>query len=144
MPQLLRLEQFATQVYHAFGWPPMLVGSAVAGKQWRDVDVRLVLPDAMYVALFDAKDERDGPFAENYDPIENAAREHWNKGTHSCGKWVAFCLAFSELGKSMTGLPIDFQIQPESTADMLHPVKENPRYRLCLPHNAPLPPEVPA
>ena len=33
------------------------------------------------------------------------------------GKWVAMTLAFSALGKSMTGLPIDFQIQQQTDAN---------------------------
>lgn len=130
MPHLMKLNEFGSQVWNVFGRAPLLVGTALTSKKWRDVDVRLVLPDAEYVALFDAKDERPGPFADSYDPIENAAREHWNADTHKCGKWVGLCLAFSALGKEMTGLPIDFQIQPESTANMLHPPEENPRYRL--------------
>ena len=33
------------------------------------------------------------------------------------GKWAAMCMAFSALGKELTGLPIDFQIQPQSIAN---------------------------
>jgi hypothetical protein len=33
------------------------------------------------------------------------------------GKWVSLCMAYSALGKHMTGLPIDFQIQQQSDAN---------------------------
>ena len=43
--------------------------------------------------------------------------------THNNAKWVAFTLAFSALGKQMTGLPIDFQIQQTSHANRLYLAK---------------------
>ena len=39
-------------------------------------------------------------------------------------KYAAIVLAFCALGKEMTGLPIDFQIQPQSYANKAYP---NPR-----------------
>jgi hypothetical protein len=97
MPADLLLHEFGSQVWHAFGTPPYHVGSSVKNKTWRDVDVRLILDDDVYAAMFDCK------------PIPSA--EHCN------GKWVALCLAFSALGKQVTGLPIDFQIQQQSYAN---------------------------
>ena len=95
MPAFLYLEEFGSQVWHAFGHLPYLVGTALVGKEWRDVDVRLILSDEEYFALFG----------------ERARIER------TCGKWVALCLAFSALGKQMTGLPIDFQIQQQTKAN---------------------------
>jgi hypothetical protein len=108
MPQDLLLHEFGSQVWFAFGHPPYLVGSALAKKTgWRDVDVRLILPDDEWQA------------AGYGDPSE----------THVNGKWVAMCLAFSALGKQMTGgLPIDFQIQQQTQANKEYP--EN-RSALC-------------
>jgi hypothetical protein len=97
MPATLLLEEFGSQVWHAFGSPPYLVGSSLVGKQWRDVDVRLILDDAEYEALGLG------------DPRPSYA--------HRNGKWCALCLAFSALGKQMTGLPIDFQIQQRTWAN---------------------------
>ena len=57
--------------------------------------MRLILPDDEYAAM----------------GLGDPAYPHQN------GKWVALCLAFSLLGKHMTGLPIDFQIQSESLAN---------------------------
>ena len=95
MPAALMLDEFGSQVYSAFGSPPYLVGSALDGKQWRDVDVRLILSDEDWDAM-GLGDPRD---------------------THRNGKWVALCLAFAALGKQMTGLPIDFQIQRQTEAN---------------------------
>ena len=104
MPALLKLNQFAEHIYHVFGALPMLVGSAVYSKDWRDVDVRLVLSDDKYETLFGVP-----------------AEDHWNRDPHRCGKWVGLCLAFAALGKEMTGLPIDFQIQPACWANAYYP-----------------------
>jgi hypothetical protein len=37
-------------------------------------------------------------------------------GLNDKGRWTAMCLAFSALGKQITGLNIDFQIQEHDTA----------------------------
>jgi hypothetical protein len=95
MPQSLLLNEFGSQLWSAFGGPPYLVGSALFGKKWRDVDVRTILDDNEYEAMGLGK--------------PNLA--------HQNGKWVALCLAFSALGKQMTGLPIDFQIQQRTRAN---------------------------
>lgn len=94
MPAAMLLDEFGSQVWSAFGKPPYLVGSALQGKQWRDVDVRLILDDEEYARLLG-------------DPNETSTNP----------KWVAFCLAFSALGKALTGLPVDFQIQQQTRAN---------------------------
>lgn len=108
MPATLYLEEFGSLVWHAFGTPPYLVGSALRGKEWRDVDVRVILEDEEYLSLF-------GP-------------ESFMERTN--GKWSAFCMAFSELGRRLTGLPIDFQIQSQSLANKKF--REEPRSALGL------------
>lgn len=123
MPALLHLEQFGSYVWDAFGHPPLLVGSSMRRKRWRDVDVRLVLPNSEYCRVF-----RLDP-VEGADFDEVAARDHWNAGTHRCPIWVSLCLAYSALAKQMTGLPVDFQIQPKVSAEKLFGPDE-PDYRL--------------
>lgn len=95
MPAALLLDEFGNQVWNVFGDPPYHVGSSLTEKTWRDVDVRMILSDEDYKA--------------------------WGLGNpdspHQNGKWVALCLAFSALGKQMTGLPIDFQIQQQTKAN---------------------------
>lgn len=99
MPHALLLDEFGSQVWSAFGEPPYLVGSALYGKVWRDVDVRLILPDDEYEAW------------ELGDP----------KHPHQNARWISFVLAYSALGKAMTGLPIDFQIQQQTWANVAFP-----------------------
>lgn len=100
MPNALLLEQFGRVLFETFGEIPYHVGSSAPGNggAWRDVDVRLMLDDKIYAAMGLGDPER----------------------THSNGRWVGLTLAFSLLGKHMTGLPIDFQIQQTSYANRLY------------------------
>lgn len=98
MPQSTLLEAFGQWIYDAFGETPYHVGSSTHGKTWRDVDVRLMLDDDEFHALFPGyrdADQRDA-------------------------KWALICAAISELGKRLTGLPVDFQIQRATTANELY------------------------
>jgi len=98
MPATLYLQQFGDIVYQAFGEFPYHVGSSLTGSTWRDVDVRLMLSDNDYAIM---------GFGDPKCPHENP-------------KWCVFCAAFSELGRRMTNLPIDFQIQQTSLANIEH------------------------
>lgn len=99
MPAALHLEAFGREINDAFGHLPYLVGSAALGKQWRDVDVRLILPD----------DEFDALFPTHVHP------------SHQDGKWGLLCAGISELARFRTGLPVDFQIQRQSYANDRYP-----------------------
>jgi len=109
MPAALLLEEFGSQVWAAFGSPPYLVGSALKTTAWRDVDVRLILDDDTYAAW--GLGEPD------------AASQRLS------GKWVSLCLAYSALGKAITGLPVDFQIQQQTRANKEH---DGPRSALGI------------
>jgi hypothetical protein len=94
MPAGIWLNKFGVIVRDYFGHVPYHVGSSLTTKDWRDVDVRLILPD----------DE----FAERFG------------GVHASfvrPDFAAITLAFSALGREMTGLPIDFQIQSRTWAN---------------------------
>lgn len=96
MPEHLKLLEFGQLVDDAFGTIPVHVGSSLTKKTgWRDVDVRLILIDA------------------DYEEMGFGNPEH----AFSCRKWVAMCRAFSLLGREVTGLPIDFQIQQMTRAN---------------------------
>lgn len=107
MPAALHLDAFAREINDAFGDVPYLVGSAAVGKQWRDVDVRLILPDEEFDALFPKPTEPGQPD----------------------GRWDLLCAALSELARQRTGLPVDFQIQRQSYANARFP---GPRHALGL------------
>ncbi|QJT04382.1 hypothetical protein G9272_32205 [Streptomyces asoensis] len=94
MPAALHLDAFGREIDAAFGHVPYLVGTAAIGKTWRDVDVRLILPDDEFDALF----PQDRP-------------------AHEDGRWGLICAAISELARFRTGLPVDFQIQRMSYAN---------------------------
>lgn len=98
MPATLHLDAFGREIEEAFGRLPYLVGSAAVGKTWRDVDVRLILPD----------DEFDALFPGHMRP------------SRCDGKWALICAGIAELGRLRTGLPIDFQIQRQTEANELY------------------------
>ena len=97
MPAYLLLQQFGALVEAAFGTQCYQVGSSIHSKRWRDVDVRLMLPDHVYEEMFGKPSD--------------AFRSE---------RWISLCLAYSALGRQMTGLPIDFQIQQVSEANRMY------------------------
>lgn len=105
MPDSLKLAQFGRVINEAFGHTPYLVGSAARGKWFRDVDVRLILPD---------------------DEFEQVCGELTRPRCLNL-RWNALCLAFAALGRDMTGLPIDFQIDQQTQANEEH---DGPRHAL--------------
>lgn len=108
MPAYLKLEAFGRVIREAFPeGTPYHVGSSLLGKEWRDVDVRLMLPDDVYEREF-------GPYIQP---------QYRNK------RWNALCCAFSCYGSDMTGLPIDFQIQDHTNANLEY---NNPRSALGI------------
>ena len=72
-----------------------LVGSSLKKRDYRDVDVRVIMDDADYERLFDGL----------------SGNQQVN------AKWNLMCVAISEWLASRTGLPIDFQIQKQSEAN---------------------------
>ncbi len=102
MPAGIWLTKFGALIYDFFGHPAYHVGSSLTGKTWRDVDVRLLLPDDEFARLF-------GTISSS----ETNAR------------LAAVTLAFAALGEHMTGLPIDFQIQPRAWANERYPGPRN-------------------
>jgi hypothetical protein len=99
MPAALLLDDFGEAVRDAFGAIPYLVGSATQHRNWRDVDVRLILDD---------------------DEYERQGFGHPDHAGYST-RLTAMVKAFSVLAHHMTGLPVDFQIQQQSRADREHP-----------------------
>lgn len=100
MPQCLLLQEFGEHIERAFGHTAYHVGSSLDNKDgWRDVDVRVIIPDDEYEQLGLGDPKR---------PSENK-------------KWVSIILAWSSFGHSLTGLPIDFQIQQQTYANETFP-----------------------
>lgn len=85
-------------VSRAFDSTPHLVGSSLDHKDFRDVDIRLVLDDEEFMRLFPSQPA---------DP----------RGKVNDAMWALVCMAISEWLASRTGLPIDFQIQQMTAAN---------------------------
>jgi hypothetical protein len=73
----------------------MLVGSCLEKPDFRDVDVRCIIPDIEFGYLFPASAEE-----EVFD-----------------ARWSLLCTSISDWMKSVTGLPVDFQFQKMSLAN---------------------------
>jgi hypothetical protein len=85
-----KLNHACLLVSEAFGnFTTYLVGSATAKAAYRDVDVRTILDDEEFDAIF-------------------AGREFF---------WSLTCLGITTYLKEMTGLPVDFQIQRRTQAN---------------------------
>jgi hypothetical protein len=91
------LEDWSIHVRRVWG-TPYLVGSALTRRDFRDVDVRVILAEDEWAGLFPGLDDVD--------------QRH--------PKWSGICTAFSLWGQRATGLPIDFQLQPMGKANEQH------------------------
>lgn len=97
MPAAIWLNKFGVIIHDMLDEVPYQVGSSLfAEKNWRDVDVRVIMDDTKFNELF-------GNLQNYCNP-----------------KLAAYELALSALGQQMTGLPIDFQIQSQSYANMAY------------------------
>ena len=64
-----------------------MVGSATDSREFRDVDVRVIMNDDKFDALFGDTGNCTEPF------------------------WTLFCISVSAWLRDRTGLPVDFQVQ---------------------------------
>lgn len=97
--QMFALDEACRPIAEAFDSNPYLVGTALARGEYRDVDVRLILDDEQYARLVAVA----GP------------------------DLVAFLgIAVGEYLASRTGMPIDFQVQQQTTANERHNGPRNP------------------
>lgn len=105
--ELHLLEQACQPVWRAFGsgtaGSTYLVGTAqTGGGEYRDVDVRTILPDDEFDALF-CREDRNGDLL-----------------------WSLMCAAIGRMLADQTGLPIDYQIQRMTQANEKHGGNRNP------------------
>ena len=110
--EYFRLDVACTPLWPAFQshGGVYLVGSVIRKANWRDVDVRVILDDAEYDRLFPVTDE-------------------WGENA----QWKIICIAISSYLSSVTGLPIDFQIQRQAQANARSPkAEDHPRRAIGL------------
>jgi hypothetical protein len=98
-PACFALEMACHDVVRAFGgFGCYLVGSALERPDWRDIDVRFILPDEEFATLF-----------------PDAGR-NWEFDS----RWLLLTVSISDWLSKRTGLPVDFQFQPQSHANEKH------------------------
>jgi hypothetical protein len=100
-PGFFLLNQACLVIRRAFGEGPYLVGSSIDSKDYRDVDVRLMLDDDRYEAMFPGITKAGNP------------RCH--------ALWSLTCSSISLWLRQASGLPVDFQIQARSVANEKYP-----------------------
>ena len=110
-PACFHLEMACQELNAAFpGFGCYLVGSALERPDWRDIDVRLIMSDDAFAAMF------PGSLHEN--------REHG--GTWEFHpRWLIMTTAISDWLNKRTGLPVDFQFQPQTHANKAHCGRRN-------------------
>ena len=103
-PACFALELACRDICDAFnGYSCYVVGSSLERADWRDVDVRFIMSDADFATLFPD------------------AGQHWEHDT----RWLLLTVSISEYLSKLTGLPIDFQFQPQTHANERHKGKRN-------------------
>jgi hypothetical protein len=101
-PEMYNLDLAVSSLNEAFGCHCYHVGSSLSRRDWRDVDVRCILPDEEYDRLF---------------PLSTV-------GVHSQfrdARLMAMNAAFSEWLRKASGLPVDFQFQRQTEANKEFP-----------------------
>lgn len=98
-PAVFALELACQHIQAAFGhFGAYIVGSCLDRADWRDIDVRYILPDDEFERLFPD------------------AGENWELDS----RWLLLTVAILRWLKDQTGLPVDFQFQPQTHANALH------------------------
>jgi hypothetical protein len=98
-PAVFALELACQVIGRAFdSYGCYLVGSALERPDWRDVDVRMIMSDEEFAAEFPD------------------AQTHWECDP----KWLLLTVSISAWLSKQTGLPVDFQFQPQTHANERH------------------------
>jgi hypothetical protein len=119
-PACFLLELACQPINTAFGgYGCFLVGSALERPDWRDIDVRFIMSDEEFAREFPAVNMEAGGSWE-FDP-----------------KWILLTTGIAAYLSKASGLPVDFQFQPQSHANERH---KGPRNALGLHFAPPEPP----
>ena len=104
-PECFALELACRQINEAFGdyFGCYIVGSCLERPDWRDVDIRYIMRDDKFLELFPGTYVQDGLHCWEQD-----------------ARWLLLTVSISEHLSRITGLPIDFQFQPQSHANKRH------------------------
>jgi hypothetical protein len=113
-PHYYNLNMACTPIADAFGPCVYLVGSSIERRDFRDVDVRAILDDEAFAKLFPAL-------------IGTSGRATGN-ATY-CALWSVMCSSLSLYLSKHSDLPVDFQIQQRTRANLDY---SGPRHALGL------------
>ena len=102
-PDMHRLDWACSPIRRAFGVPPYLVGSALTRPDFRDIDLRLILDDAVVERMFGA----EGTYGTPEHPTPHRLQ-------------LLLHIALSDLIAKAASLPwpMDFQIQSMTEANV--------------------------
>lgn len=108
-PACFKLELACQPLRRAFGsYGAYLVGSALERADWRDIDVRYIMKDELFFAEFPGTEKGTWEFD---------------------AKWILLSTGISHYLSEASGLPVDFQFQPQTHANARH---DKPRHPLGL------------
>lgn len=111
-PAIFALEQACSLLVQSFDtFGVYLVGSAIERPDWRDVDLRMILADEEFKVLF-----------PTVASIEYPTWEHDQR-------WLLLTVSISQWLSQQSGLPVDFQFQPQTFANKSH---AKPRHAMGL------------
>lgn len=112
-PAIFALTAACQDINRAFGgFGCYLVGSSLERPDWRDIDVRFIMSDEEFLAEFPGAQHDGKP-------------HHWEQDP----KWILLTVSISERLSKVSGLPVDFQFQPQTHANERH---KGPRNALGL------------
>lgn len=107
-PAFYDLNAACRTITEAYGHCLYLVGSSLTTRDHRDVDLRLILADAEFDALFPGI----------------------GTGWYLDARWSLMCSAISLWLSKRTALPIDFQIQRQTQANEME--EKTPRHAIGI------------
>ncbi len=110
-PAIFKLQLACQQVNDAFGgFGCYLVGSSIDRPDWRDVDVRFIMTD----------EEFQAEFPGTFDPDREVGTWEFDP------KWILVTAGIAAFLANASGLPIDFQFQPQTHANTRHQGTRHP------------------
>lgn len=96
-PAYRTLDRACVEIRRAFG-TPYLVGSVTQRPDYRDVDVRVIVDDETFLQMFAGRADAEARMESNT-------------------RWSLVCSLVSGHLTTVTGLPVDFQIQSMTQAN---------------------------
>lgn len=126
-PDFHRLNWACRPIRHAFRTPPYLVGSALTRLDFRDIDIRLILDDAVVARMFGVRPAR--PMNNAVDVLVEEATRHLDAYDPDPGDVrLLLNIALSDLIAKAANAPapIDFQIQSMTEANVPEHGMRNP------------------